>query len=73
MTERVNKYDQTVFEFKGYFKSSPNDIQYRYVCADTEEDAYRKIKKYAKKLVRDGFDEFVWLYNPIVEISGVIA
>ena len=36
------KDNMTVFEFKGYFKSSPNDIQYRYVCANTEEEAYEK-------------------------------
>ena len=67
------KDNMTVYEFKGYFKSSPNDIQYRYVCANTEEEAYEKIEKYARKLVRNGFDRFVWQYNPIVDISSVIV
>ena len=69
----VAKYNQTVFEFKGYFKSSPNDIQYRYVCALDEDSACIKMAKYAKKLIADGFDEFVWQYNPIVELEGVIV
>ena len=67
------KDNMTVFEFSGYFKSSPNDIQYRYVCAEREEEAYKKIERYSRKLVRDGFDKFIWNYNPIVHIDYVIA
>lgn len=63
----------TVFEFKGYFRSDRESIQYRYVCAETEADAIKKIEKYVKDLMKMGFDEFVWFDNPIVHIEGVIA
>ena len=66
------KDNMTVFEFKGHFKGY-DDIQYRYVCAATEEDAYKKIEKYARELKRKGFAEFIWQYNPIVHIDSVIV
>ena len=67
------KDNYSVFEYHGYFKSSPNDIQYRYVCAESEEEADKLIEKYSDDLVSRGFDRFVSLGNPTVHIEGVIA
>ena len=69
------KDKMTVFEFRGYFKgyNDIDDIQYRYVCAKDEEEAYKKIEKYSRELKKNGFAEFVWQYNPIVHLDGVIA
>lgn len=70
---RGNYYNRTVFEFKGYFKSDRDSIQYRYVCAYTEEEAEKKMEQYIRKLKKDGFDEFVCIGYPIVHMEGVIA
>ena len=65
----------TVFEFSGHFEgyNDLGDIQYRYVCAESEEEAYKKIEKYSKELKKNGFAKFIWNYNPIVHLDGVIA
>lgn len=67
------KDNYTVFEFKGYFESDRNSIQYRYVCAETETDAMVLMQKYSDELVRKGFDRFVWFDNPIVNNYSVIG
>lgn len=48
------KDNYSVYEFKGYFKSDRDSIQYRYVCANTEADAMELIQKYSDELVAKG-------------------
>lgn len=67
------KDNYSVYEFKGYFKSDRDSIQYRYVCANTEADAMELIQKYSDELVAKGFDRFIWFDNPIVNNYSVIV
>ncbi len=46
--------------------------QYRYVAAETEEEANEKIEAYRKHLVSIGYADFEVVSNPIVEINNVI-
>lgn len=63
----------TVFKYTIRYEDS--DIygkQYRYVVANSEEEANEKIEAYRKHLVSVGFADFEIECNPIVEIDNVI-
>lgn len=66
------KRDLTVYCFKGYYESDRDFIQTRFVIADTEAEATKKIERYSKEKVKQGFDRFIWFDNPTVEIEYVI-
>lgn len=49
------------------------EVVYRYVVAETEEEAEEKMQAYSDKLVEDGCDRLVFFSNPVVEMENVIA
>lgn len=61
----------TVFKFK-FFYEIGNDAQYRFVIAETEEQAWDKINAYFDKLHSEGGATPVLICNPVVEIDDVI-
>lgn len=54
------KTDTMVFKVKCWFENDTS-IQYRYVVADTENEANEKMKKYQKKLLKDGYAKIEWI------------
>lgn len=69
----------TVFTFKIYHLDSNGqpitnfDIQERFVLAETEEEAEKKLDKHRKEMVVNGFADFVVLGCPTVELENVIV
>lgn len=68
----------TVFIFKIYHIDSNGqpttnfDIQERYVLAKNEQEAEKKLDEYRKRMIADGFADFVALGCPTVELENVI-
>ena len=69
----------TVFEFKILHLNADGCVadydenQVRYVLADTEKEAERKLDAYRKDMVSKGFADFKVYANPLVELEGVIV
>lgn len=66
----ILKSDHTMYEFRGYFKSAPNRVQHKYVCACDEKSAIDKIESYIKEIQKKDGDEFVWIDK--IKLEGVI-
>ncbi len=49
-----------------------NENQERYVLAATEKEAEKKLDEYRKKMVSEGFCDFIVWPNPTVELENVI-
>jgi hypothetical protein len=68
----------TVFEFRIYHLDGNGNTedyteeQFRYVLADTEEEAERKLEEYRKKMVANGYADFRHCANPKVALDNVI-
>lgn len=66
----------TVFSFKGWFKGDGwedlDDLQVRYVVAETEEEAEAKMDEWCKQMVADGYAKFIY-QEPTVEVDNVIV
>ena len=60
----------TVFKYNIWFDGD-EDKQERYVVAETEEEAERKLLAYRDQLIKDGFDSFTYA-GAWVELSNVI-
>lgn len=69
----------TVFEFRIFHLDSKgqiadfNENQFRYVLATDEKEAEKKLDEYRKKMVADGFADFMLCGCPTVEIENVIC
>lgn len=64
----------TIFTFKIHYSDSIfDDVQERYVLAETEEEAQEKLDEYRKRMIADGFADFVVLGYPTVELENVIV
>lgn len=68
--------DATVFKFNIWFKNSDGTIdhdflQTRFVVANTEEEAERKLDAHRKQLIKDGFADFIYTYMG-VELNNII-
>ena len=59
-----------VFKFKVTFDFE--EIQERYVCADTHEEAEKKLLNHIEQLKKEGCAEMHILCDPTVEIGYVI-
>lgn len=67
---------KTVFNFTvAYEGDFENGFapQHRYVVADTEEEATRKLEKHNTEMQKLGFAAFEIIGYPVVELDGVIA
>jgi hypothetical protein len=68
----------TIFEFRIFHLNEKGCIadhdekQFRYVAAETEEEAERKLDAYRKDLIKKGFADFMVCGIPNVELEGVI-
>lgn len=63
----------TVFKFNiWYIGDKYEDMQVRYVIAETEDEAIKKLEDYREKTINDGFADFTWA-GGTVEIENVIA
>lgn len=62
----------TVFRFTIYYTST-DDLQVRYVLAETEEEAIDKMEEYRRTARYDGMANFEFSYNPTVELENVIV
>ena len=61
-----------VFKYKIWFEGDDFDqYQFRFVSANTEEEAEEKLNKYRKELIKNGFADFKYC-DPVVEIEGLI-
>lgn len=67
----------TLFEFRIYFKNFDGTIDYdflqkRYVLANDEWEAERKLNAYREEMIKNGFADFVY-NSPLVEVQSVIC
>lgn len=62
----------TVFCFTIYYPIT-DDIQKRYVLAETEQEAIDKMEEHRRHLRYDGLATFDFSYNPTVELENVIV
>jgi hypothetical protein len=67
----------TVFKFRIFHLEKGciadiNEKQLRYVLADTEEEAVKKLDKYRKEMISKGFADFILFGCPTVETENVI-
>ncbi len=65
--------NKTVFEIKAHWEGDLDDIQYRYVVAETEAEAIEKFEAYNAQQVEKGFCRLIMIDYPIVEIDYVIG
>lgn len=64
----------TVFCFKIRFEyDDPCDTQERYVLANTEEEAIEKMFQYRTEMIKKGTANFIFSFNPTVELENVIV
>ena len=66
------KKTSIVFKYKIWFEGDDCDqYQFRFVSANTEEQAEEKLNKYRKELIKNGFADFRY-GDPVVEVEGLI-
>ena len=62
----------TVFSFTIIFPGDVDDIQTRFVGANTENEAWEKLEKHFEELAKQGFEKPIYTANPYVELENVI-
>lgn len=50
----------------------PFNKQERYVLANTEEEAIEKMMQYRTEMIKSGSANFIFSFNPTVELENVI-
>lgn len=50
----------------------PFDKQERYVLANTEAEAIGKMQQYRTEMLKKGYANFIFSFNPTVELENVI-
>jgi hypothetical protein len=62
----------TVYTFKIFYDFTDDVAQERYVVAESEESAWKKITAHFEKLYSEGFALPVFIADPTVELGYVI-
>lgn len=62
----------TVFTFQVFFDANVDEVQYRYVAAESESEAWAKLIAYFEKQRSEGFMYPARICNPEAELENVI-
>ena len=62
----------TIFKFTICYDNDFENLQFRYVCAESEAEAIEKLCKHNDNMVKNGYMKFTFDDSPIVEIENII-